>query len=67
MAIGESQKGEKMNDMNEKELKKIAIEKYINIQRIKKHGQEEIEYQDRIARAELQALGITTEELDLND
>lgn len=56
-----------MTDMNEKELKKIAIEKYINIQRIKKHGQEEIEYQDRIARAELQALGITTEELDLND
>lgn len=67
MAIGKSRKGEQMNDMNEKELKKIAIEKYINIQRIKKHGQEEIEYQDRIAKAELQALGITTEELELNN
>lgn len=54
-----------MDDMNEKELKKIAIEKYINIQRIKKHGQEEIEYQEKIAKAELQALGIATEELEL--
>lgn len=54
-----------MEDMNEKELKKIAIEKYINIQRIKKHGQEEIDYQEKIARAELQALGIPTEELEL--
>lgn len=54
-----------MNEMNEKELKKIAIEKYINIQRIKKHGQEEIEYQEKIAKAELQALGIPTEELEL--
>ncbi len=54
-----------MDDMNEKELKKIAIEKYINIQRIKKHGQEEIDYQEKIAKAELQALGIATEELEL--
>jgi hypothetical protein len=53
--------------MNEKELIKIAIEKYINLQRIKKHGQEEIEYQERIAKAELQSLGITTEELDLKE
>lgn len=53
--------------MDEKELKKIAIEKFINIQRIKKHGQEEIDYQEKIARAELQALGITTEELELKE
>jgi hypothetical protein len=53
--------------MNEKELIRIAIEKYINLQRIKKHGQEEIEYQERIAKAELQSLGITTEELDLKE
>ena len=52
--------------MNEQEMKKIAIEKYINIQRIKKHGQEEIEYQERIAKAELHALGISSEELELN-
>jgi hypothetical protein len=56
-----------MCEMNENELKKIAIEKYINIQRIKKHGQEEIEYQDRIAKAELQSLGISTEDLELKD
>ncbi len=49
-----------------RKLKKIAIEKYINIQRIKKHGQEEIEYQERIAKAELHALGISSEELELN-
>ena len=55
-----------MEEMNEQELKKVAIEKYINIQRIKKHGQEEIEYQEKIAKAELQALGIPTEELELN-
>ena len=53
-----------MGNMNEKELKKIAIEKYINLQRIKKHGQEEIEYQEKIAKAELQTLGISTEELE---
>ncbi|MCD7956475.1 MAG: hypothetical protein LUG93_12160 [Lachnospiraceae bacterium] len=52
--------------MNEQEMKKIAIEKYINIQRIKKHGQEEIEYQEKIARAELQMLGISTEDLDVS-
>ncbi|MCD8103463.1 MAG: hypothetical protein LUF35_00300 [Lachnospiraceae bacterium] len=51
--------------MNEQEMKKIAIEKYINIQRIKKHGQEEIDYQEKIARAELQMLGISTEDLDV--
>ena len=51
--------------MTEAEQKKAAIEKYINIQRIKKHGQEEIEYQDKIARAELQILGISTEDLEM--
>ena len=53
-----------MKQMNENEQKKIAIEKYINIQRIKKHGQEEIEYQEKIAKAELQILGISTEDLE---
>ena len=54
-----------MELMNENEQKKIAIEKYINIQRIKKHGQEEIEYQEKIAKAELQILGISTEDLEI--
>ncbi len=58
------EKGEKMNQMNENEQKKVAIEKYINIQRIKKHGQEEIDYQEKIAKAELQILGISTEDLE---
>lgn len=53
-----------MEQMNENEQKKAAIEKYINIQRIKKHGQEEIEYQEKIAKAELQILGISTEDLE---
>lgn len=53
-----------MEQMNENEQKKVAIEKYVNIQRIKKHGQEEIEYQEKIAKAELQILGISTEDLE---
>ena len=52
--------------MNEEEMKRVAIEKYVNIQRIKKHGQEEIDYQEKIARAELQMLGISTEELEMD-
>ena len=51
--------------MYENELKKVAIEKYINIQRIKKHGQEEIDYQEKLAKAELQALGIPTDDLEI--
>lgn len=54
-----------MELMNENEQKKVAIEKYINIQRIKKHGQEEIDYQEKIAKAELQILGISTEDLEI--
>ena len=54
-----------MELMSKNEQKKIAIEKYINIQRIKKHGLEEIEYQEKIAKAELQILGISTEDLEI--
>ncbi|MBQ7583129.1 MAG: hypothetical protein IJT24_00830 [Lachnospiraceae bacterium] len=53
--------------MNDNEIKHAAIEKFVNIQRIKKGGEEEIKYQERIARAELQALGISTEDLELKD
>lgn len=52
-------------DVNESELKKAAIEKFVSIQRIKKYGQEELDYQERIARAELQTMGISTEDLEL--
>lgn len=54
-----------MLDMTETEQKQVAIEKYINLQRIKKYGSAEIEYQDRIAKAELQILGISSEDLTL--
>lgn len=56
---------EVLEQMNEQEMKKVAIEKYVNIQRIKKHGQEEIDYQEKIAKAELQILGINTEDLEI--
>ncbi|MCI8859496.1 hypothetical protein AALA36_02120 [Lachnospiraceae bacterium 66-29] len=57
---------EVLEQMNEQEMKRVAIEKYVNIQRIKKHGQEEVEYQEKIARAELQMLGISTEDLEIS-
>ena len=55
-----------MQEMNEQEMKKIAMDKYVNIQRIKAapDRDKEIEYQEKIAKAELQMLGISTEELD---
>ncbi len=58
---------EVLEQMNEQEMKRVAIEKYVNIQRIKKHGQEEVEYQEKIARAELQMLGISTEDLEISE
>jgi len=57
---------EVLEQMNEQEMKRVAIEKYVNIQRIKKHGQEEVEYQEKIARAELQMLGISAEDLEIS-
>ncbi|MCM1440003.1 MAG: hypothetical protein NC131_12495 [Roseburia sp.] len=56
---------EVIEEMNEQEMKRVAIEKYVNIQRIKKHGQDEIYYQEKIAKTELQMLGIATEELEI--
>ena len=54
-----------MDTMNKNEMKQVALEKFAAIQRIKKYGQEELEYQEKPARAELQNLGINTEELEL--
>lgn len=53
--------------MNDNEMKHAAIERFVNIQRIKKYGEKEIDYQDRIARAELKSLGISTGSLELKD
>ncbi|MCI8285446.1 MAG: hypothetical protein HFE90_09340 [Firmicutes bacterium] len=54
-------------DMNELELKEQAIKEFVNLQRLKaaENRDKEIEYQERILRARLQALGIPTEDLEL--
>lgn len=54
-----------MNEMTKEEQKQIAIEKFAAIQRIKKYGSDELYYKERLARAELQTLGISTEDLEL--
>ena len=58
--------GEENERMNEDEMKQVALEKFAAIQRIKKYGQEELEYQEKLVRAELQNLGISTEDLELS-
>lgn len=55
-----------MNEMNENEMKQVALEKFAAIQRIKKYGKEELEYQEKLVRAELHNLGISTEDLELS-
>ena len=54
-------------DMNELELKEQAIKEFVNLQRLKaaENRDKETEYQERILRARLQALGIPTEDLEL--
>lgn len=52
-------------EVTEAEQKQVALEKFAAIQRIKKYGDEELQYQEKLVRAELQALGISTEELEL--
>ncbi len=54
-------------DMNELELKEQAIKEFVNIQRLKaaEDINKELEYQERILKARLQALGIPTEDLEI--
>lgn len=47
--------------MTEQEQKNIAVEKFVVIQRIKKYGNEALEYQEKILRKELQMLGVEAE------
>ena len=56
-----------MDTMNEKELKDIRLKKFADLQRIKKalDRDSEIEYQERILKAQLHSLGITTEDLEM--
>ena len=55
-------------DINELELKEQAIKEFVNLQRLKaaENKDKEIEYQEKVLRARLQALGIPTEDLELN-
>ena len=53
--------------MNELELKDQAIKEFVNLQRpkIAENKDKEIEYQEKVLKARLQALGIPTEDLEL--
>ncbi|MCX4298881.1 MAG: hypothetical protein OSJ73_17920 [Lachnospiraceae bacterium] len=54
-------------EMNELELKEQAIKEFVNLQRLKAadNKEKELEYQEKILRARLQALGIPTEDLEI--
>lgn len=55
------------SEMDELELKDRAIKEFVNLQRVKKapDKDKEIEYQEKILKARMQALGIPTEDLEL--
>ena len=52
--------------MTEKGLADQTIREYVNIQRIKhaENKDEELEYQEKILKARLQSLGVSTEDLE---
>lgn len=54
-----------MEEMNDKELVDFIIREYVNLQRIKKYGKEEIEYQEKVLKNRLSTFGISTEDLEL--
>ena len=56
---------EKGNTMTVEEQKQVALEKYASIQRIKRYGDEELNYQERLAIKELNNLGISVEDITL--
>jgi hypothetical protein len=53
--------------MNEQELKDQVIIEFVNIQRLKnaKDKDAEIEYQEKVLKTRMQALGIPTEDLEI--
>lgn len=58
-----------MEEMNNDELKKIEIEKYANLMRIKKNQpkdivNEELEYQIKICKASLSTFGVNYKDLE---
>ncbi len=60
-------KEEHMEDMTEKEQATLLIDEYTKLQRIKSatDREKEIEYQLKTTKAKLEALGIVTENLDI--
>jgi len=56
-------------EMTEKELITVMIDKYTDLQRIKKangdHENSELDYQLRVIKNKLSALGIPTEEYEM--
>ena len=56
------------DEMNEKEMINNLIDKYTDLQRIKRteDSEKEIDYQLRILRAKLESFGILTSDLDMN-
>jgi hypothetical protein len=56
------------NDMNEKEMLNNLIDKYTDLQRIKKAEKgenEELNYQLTITKAKLESFGIITQDLEI--
>lgn len=58
-----------MTDMNEKEMINNLIDKYTDLQRIKKSNGDfvnpELEYQLKITKAKLESFGIITQDLEM--
>lgn len=58
-----------VQEMTEKELITVMIDKYTDLQRIKKangdHENTELDYQLRVIKNKLSALGISTEEYEM--
>ena len=56
------------DEMNEKDMINNLIDKYTDLQRIKRaeDSEKEIDYQLRILRAKLESFGILTSDLDMN-
>ena len=55
------------NGMNEKELRDQVIKEFVNLQRVKNAADRdaEIAYQEKVLRARMQSLEITTEDLEM--
>ncbi len=57
-----------MEEMNNEEMKQMIIDYYVNLQRIKKAEtgiNEELEYQLKVTRNKLSALGIPAEDYEM--